>query len=395
MSGNSLSPMMPTPWPDHPSQSDDDHAVEPLPTASPSESASSSGPTGSSTDDLDLLLSQSKPDPYLREAEAPVAGTGEPPAQATRAPHFEADPGLASLDLGVEPGVRQPASAIDGGVPASGFPSLSSSESELGLPIAFTPESLPQLGVHAARVKPTEPASADSDEESAPRRSWPLLLVSSYASAMTLALLWVLFSGRTLPRSESPAPADSVDAAAGSSRQKLAGDPPAPLPAQNLTRMGEPIRLGEVEVLPRFLVRRALDLVHLAGASGDKRETPPSLVLTVRLKNVSATREFAPLTPTMLRDVSLSDDQSFIELPGGRRIAMFRLATESEWSIEDQILPTLKPGEEADTILASEAVSMPDLASPMIWRVKLRTGTFRTDVVGIRFTVQDVSDESP
>jgi len=52
----------------------------------------------------------------------------------------------------------------------------------------------------------------------------------------------------------------------------------------------------------------------------------------------------------------------------------------------------LKPGAKTDTIVVSEPVPLADLAGPVIWHVKLRTGTYQTDVVGVRFTAEDVRD---
>ena len=73
---------------------------------------------------------------------------------------------------------------------------------------------------------------------------------------------------------------------------------------------------------------------------------------------------------------------------------MFRLAIESEWSIEGQVFPSLKPGETAETILVSEPVAMADLHGTMTWHVKLRTGPYRTDVLGVQFSVEDVIKKS-
>jgi hypothetical protein len=74
---------------------------------------------------------------------------------------------------------------------------------------------------------------------------------------------------------------------------------------------------------------------------------------------------------------------------------MFRLAVESEWSIDGQSFPSLKPGETAETIVVSEPVRVSELSGPLIWHVKLRTSDFQSDVVGIRFTADNVIDHEP
>ena len=71
---------------------------------------------------------------------------------------------------------------------------------------------------------------------------------------------------------------------------------------------------------------------------------------------------------------------------------MFRLAPESEWSLRDQVFPNLMPGESAETIVVSEPVPDNLPGGTLTWHVKLRTGTYQTDVLGVRFTVLDVED---
>ena len=116
--------------------------------------------------------------------------------------------------------------------------------------------------------------------------------------------------------------------------------------------------------------------------------------MTLELANRSTSSTFAPLDPAIVRESVPAVDQSFIDVPGGRRIAMFRLAMESEWSIQGQGFPALEPGGLADTILVSEPVAMSHLAGTMTWHVKLRTGPNRTDVLGVRFMAEQVANES-
>ena len=143
---------------------------------------------------------------------------------------------------------------------------------------------------------------------------------------------------------------------------------------------------------PRIVTRRPVDLVRLDGATGETRQVEGVLVLSLRLTNRSPDQPLSPLEPAFVRDSSQADDQSFIETADGRRISMLRLATESEWSISDQTFPRLNPGERADTIVVSEPVQPADLAGTLTWHVKLRTGTYQTDVLGVRFTAADVRD---
>ena len=214
---------------------------------------------------------------------------------------------------------------------------------------------------------------------------------------MTLALGFILWTGRGLWRTDSGTSSELPSGISIGSNIRSA-DPllheRPPIPAPNRTTLGRPLRLGELEVTPRAITRRPVYLLRLEGAAEGERESPPVLVMTLELANRSIASSFAPLDPAIVRDPLPTVDQSFIELPSDRRIAMFRLAIESEWSIQDQAFPTLNPGDSAETIVVSEPVAMSDLAGTMTWHVKLRTAPYRTDVLGVQFTAQDVVDGS-
>jgi hypothetical protein len=134
--------------------------------------------------------------------------------------------------------------------------------------------------------------------------------------------------------------------------------------------------------------------LRLQGKAEGDRVSAPALVMTLELANRSTSSTFAPLDPAIIRDPTPAVDQSLIEFPGDRQLAMFRLATDSEWLIENQDFSTLRPGETLETILVSEPVEMAALKGSMIWHVKLRTAPFRTDVLGVRFTPDQVNHES-
>jgi hypothetical protein len=275
---------------------------------------------------------------------------------------------------------------------------LSTSENDLVLGIKFTPVPESRSTDASPAASPARIVEAGADEQDEPRISWPLLLLGSYASALTLAIAWLLWTGRTvrgLPSSE-PEPTAKITLTKNSRQGPgRLSDRIPPLPARNLVGLGNTLKVGDLEITPRSIVRRGLELVRLEGATGDRREGSPSLVLEMSLINRSGAQGLAPLEPAFVRDSNIAVDQAFIENPGGRRISMFRLATESEWSIEGQVFPTLGPGEGTDTILVSEPVQVHELSGALIWHVKLRTSVFQTDVVGVRFTPQDVVDNGP
>jgi hypothetical protein len=246
--------------------------------------------------------------------------------------------------------------------------------------------------------RPTSSAgdSRDDLERETSRISWPFLLVASYASALTLALIWILVSGRSLI---------SQTASTEPDRQPAGGRPvdqaqphPAPLirlPEDKLTSIGTGVRLGDLEVTPLGVAHGIVELLRLQGNLDDHREAGAALSLTVEIKNISRDHSFPPLESSLVRDQSPGDDQPCLELADGRRIALFRLAPESEWSIVGESFPTLKPGQSFETRLVTEPVSLAELNDPLIWHLKLRITPFQTDVLGVRLSRSSIQELEP
>jgi hypothetical protein len=397
MIGNSIDSTPLTPFPDPPSHSGEEPASDgfPAPVVPPKQPVPDEITT-SSEDDLNLLLTQPVPDPFLDEAVSnpsarQSAGLAHPSAEGS-APAPEPGPSGGLPDLA---GVRPD---IDDGESTSVFSALSSSENELHLPVIFSPS--PEAAVPDAlpprRVLAAPTAAAEDREDEQPHGvSWPLLLVASYASAVTLALIWILWTGRSLTHPNSGADssweAATSDSTKGGNR-RITRSPSAPLPEGHLTALGVAARLGDLEVTPLSVARREIELARLDGSTGETRQVEDVLVLSLRFTNRSRDAVISPLDSSFVRESNSSADDSYIDTASSKRISMFRLAPESEWSIKDQQFPALNPGASGESIVVSEPVQMNQLTGELIWHVKLRTGSYQTDVLGVRFTRQDVSD---
>ena len=133
--------------------------------------------------------------------------------------------------------------------------------------------------------------------------------------------------------------------------------PTPPIPPQNLVKLGETIRIGELEVTPLSVITTPLTLVRSIEPTTERQSEGSSLVLRLRLANVSQDQNFAPLERGMLRAPNSPLDRSYIETPKGRTISLYPLAADSEWSIAGQDFAEIKPGERVETIVASERVS--------------------------------------
>ncbi len=69
---------------------------------------------------------------------------------------------------------------------------------------------------------------------------------------------------------------------------------------------------------------------------------------------------------------------------------MFPLAVDSEWAIVGQEFTTLQPGDTVETFVAAGPGSGQKLPPEMTWRVRLRTGVYRTDMLGVPFSKDEV-----
>ncbi|HEX8202883.1 MAG TPA: hypothetical protein VF590_20575, partial [Isosphaeraceae bacterium] len=164
---------------------------------------------------------------------------------------------------------------------------------------------------------------------------------------------------------------------------------PAPgLPADRLTTLGVPLRVGALELTPLEVRKGAVTLVA-ERFGGRKQERDPAgasaLFLRVRLRNVSDDLIFAPLDEAFVRDRDRGLPDSFIETEDGQRIYPYRLPVASERSILGQVFRELKPGEAMETAIVSDVDATARARGELSWRLRVRTGRRTTDVVGIRF----------
>jgi hypothetical protein len=249
---------------------------------------------------------------------------------------------------------------------------------------------------NAGRTRPRSAGGSTSDDDQfvESRIPWALLLLMSYSSAITLALTWFVWTGRSFRSAGSPStnssPAD-VEAVPKAISSGPSGALP-PLPAENLAVLGQTIQIGELEVTPLAIELRSVVLVRSIDRNNLRREKAASLILRLKLKNVSKDHEFAPLERRFLREQGTAFDRSTIATSPREELNLFPLAVESEWSIKGQQFTTLKPGETMETVIASEPGIADRLTDEMTWRARVRIGTYRRDVLGVRFSKIDVRE---
>ncbi len=214
----------------------------------------------------------------------------------------------------------------------------------------------------------------------------------SYASAMTLACLWMVWQLRVRPqpiRAERAILADGPTDTLGFRGNRAYTVAPAPkVPESNLTALAEPLGIDVLEFTPLEVSSTSVTLER-AGLDGkpDVRDGGGGiLVMKARLRNTSEDQVFAPLDEAFLRQPDQGLPDSFIEA-GDERIYSYPLPVESEWLLDGQQFRELKPGESFETLLVSDRDALARTADSMTWRVRLRTGAGpeNTNVVGVRF----------
>lgn len=372
--------------------------------------------SSSSSDEVNALLLESleepHPDPFLGafSKEAPAAAGPAPPvADLTRTPTSESFDAVSALIAfsdpnAVEPvlGPPQAAEAAGGAIGSSdSFESLQALAQRTEQ--SSSAEAIWALNLKATPPSRTAPASEDDtdqedDGDDAPRgRSWLVLLLASYSSAVTIGFLWVFLGGRKLRESEPVGVSPPVDTRpdpgrrADRSRKAI---PPPPLVLDHLTTLGKPVRLGSLEATPLEIVQGHVDLERDFNEVQYRDGGSGALKLRLLVKNLSTDSIFAPLDEVFIRERDTGMLDSFIQTDTKEQIGMYPLAVSSEWSIPGQEFRDLRPGDSFVAVI----VSMPDvdgrLTDAMTWRVRLRTGIGQTDTLGVRFHKSDIKPES-
>lgn len=328
-------------------------------------------------DDLDVQLSKAaaEPDPAL--AAFDTAGEKRPPSAI--------DP---SIQLFLNPTQNQPGTA-------EFFRGVGSRSDEISPP---PPGLAARILAHVtglfARSRPGRVSSSDDlDPEPEAHGGWVSLILLSYASAVTLGLVWMLWTGRAFRSADTAAggAATQADDPASRTTEPTIREELPPIPSENVAAIGQSIKLGQVEITPLSVQIAAVDLVSPVDPEAFHHDEANSLILRFKLTNLSDEHAIKPLSRHLVRDQSSAIDRSFLSTAGGEKIDLYPLAVESEWGIMGQEFPILKPGESGETLVASARIIEDRLPDQMTWRIRLRIGPYRTDMLAVRFSKSELS----
>jgi hypothetical protein len=350
---------------------------------------------------LPPLPATPSPAAETNEPSALDEATGEPPPLAESASgEVEIGSGSGSATFDVAPGLVSPDPILRALAEASSSspPEDAPVEPKLASPRApvssstASPDPLDVLRLDdTAPRRPAVPDRPASQEdvviEYVNGPNWPMVLLASYASAATLALIWWVVLPRLRGRNDvdtMATPSPAIVAARRADRSHKV-EPTAPIPADRLTTIGQPLTLGSLEITPIDVARTDVNLrrASLGGGGEEKEGGTGAMALRLRLRNTSDDTVFVPLDEAFVRDRDDGLSDSFVELDSGERIYLYPLSVDSEWSIVGQDFPALKPGEARETRVVT-AADFPSTSSGMTWHLKLRTGLKETAVIGVK-----------
>lgn len=287
------------------------------------------------------------------------------------------------LPDGADPGGEPPAS------PAEPSGEITA---EVALQFAGLVFSRPEQDPPAVDLRSTPGTEAERPRPASPALSWPIVILGSYASAVTLALVWVLATGKTLPKFQARTTTRAPEARATAAPSASAPAPAAsPTPPDGAVALGGRLVVGELEVRPLTILHKTVRVSSPFGLDGPSWENPDCLVLTLRLKNASKDRAMTPLEPPTSGSGGAVEG-SRVELGTNRRLSMLGLDLEGDWVIDEQSFPTIAPGATADIVLVSEPVPLERVAGPSMWWVELNAGGERKETIGVRFSRGDVDE---
>lgn len=229
-----------------------------------------------------------------------------------------------------------------------------------------------------------------------------LILLASYASAVTIIALYLLMRGGN---SVNPHHLESLPDVPQEAEGELTYVPVnATLPPGHTLVLGQKQRFGNIEVEPFKIIQEPLEFTYYSPESKLTRPpTEPVIKLWLRFTNISTDQKIAPLDANLLlRWVTKSDQQrdysnQYLIDPTGTEIPIYRHSKTSDWDMKDQQLgKLLAPGESYETYICSTESIPAALPGSLNWRIQFRKGfspqgTGVTTIIDVAFRKEDIT----
>ena len=237
------------------------------------------------------------------------------------------------------------------------------------------------------------------------------LVLLSYASAVTLACIWLFYQLQNAPLHNLERLPDPVESAEGGGGVLTLVAIDSPMPTGHTLLLGQTRKFGHVRVTPLRVSRGELEFEALEqfGGGATRESIGPVLKLHLRFENASGDQKIAPLDRTLMLSRRYDNDQvlanNFVRPGDGSSITLLHdNPIEGNWNWKGQGADgidgkVLEPGERSETFLPTGAEGIGSLTGPLLWRVHIRKGYSSsgrgvTTVFEVAFHSSQIEDET-
>ncbi len=254
--------------------------------------------------------------------------------------------------------------------------------------------------------QPATAAAARSTRESVMRSRRDhllILLLTSYASAVTLGLVALLMSHRGGTAHELESLPDIKPLEENEFRfapQKM------DMPPGHTLELGQSVRFGNIRVEPLRVTRGPVEFVHFTGGNEKRPASAPVLKLWLQLTNESTDQLIAPLDAILMLTRSYQSESDTLltnnfvrsqdaEDSQAEPLPILDHPQTSEWDLKDQQLGhRLKPGESMVTYIPTQPLEGRVLEGPLFWRMHFRKGYHDPSGHGVTTLIEVALDAS-
>ena len=261
--------------------------------------------------------------------------------------------------------------------------------------------------IKAAKTKAMK-ATKPNDQPTVSRNLF--VLVASYASAVTIALIWLVMTQQSHSLESLP------DVRTLADDELVFAGLDVELPAGHKLSLGESQRFGDIKVTPLRVTREPIQFEHFQNPElTPPAPTDPVLKLWLEFENVGSEIAFPPFdVALMTKRVADTTD------PANDRANTFLARTDearsldsvslnyfhlpgSEWNLAKQSSGPLSPGSKCVTYVAGNAEDLSRLLETpgtLNWRVQIRKGVNEesrrgvTTLVDVVFSTDDIGEPS-
>lgn len=338
----------------------------------------------------------------------PVTDSVHEPVAVAAAPSESVPSGLSGLFGSSDSSPPPEVAAVSEKTLTAETPVVIATESPLEIAASSHEDHSLEIASGSALLSSASVAKPDDKDHVTVSKSL-LLLLFSYASAITLGFLYLLYYGSAnkgdygLESLPDPVPP----------KRKTSGvyQESAPMPAGHDLKIGDSQRFGNIEVTVLKVTRGPIQFRHFSDAGKTRFPSAPVLKLWLRFKNVSEDQEIAPLDDQLLfhrigRDRLTYHSNQFVvraeqkNNPDAKRIIAYDHIIGSGWDLAGLSLDKpLQPGESRDYYVPTCENDLDILTGELLWRVHIRKGYSArgngvTTLFEVRFNSDVVSDET-